>query len=85
MLRTTLRVISYALLFGTATTLRPQTPTIQPRFALEIQGSPGFVTQFLIIQEGQGVQRTLLSVGPSLARPVGREALNNVSSQRSAV
>jgi hypothetical protein len=76
---------AYALLFCTATTLRAQTPTIQPRFALEIQRPAGFAPRFLIIQEGQGVQRTLLSFGPSLPRLDGRESLNNISSQRSAV
>jgi len=85
MLRTTLRVISYALLFCTATTLRAQTSTIQPRFALEIQGPPGFVTQFLIIQEGQGVQRTVLSFGPSLPRLDGLKAANDESGQGSAI
>jgi hypothetical protein len=85
MLRTTLRVISYGLLFCTAATLRAQTPTIQPRFALEIQGPPGFVTQFLIIQEGQGVQRTLLSFSPSLPRLDGLKAANNKSAQGFAI
>jgi hypothetical protein len=84
MFRATLR-ISYALLFCTVITLHAQTPTIQPTFALEIQGPAAFVPQFLIIQEGQGIQRTVLSFGPSLPHLDGLKTANNGSARGSAI